>query len=112
ADALGMHRHTLRNYLKQYNVYRRFSVISDADLDILTKQFKKFRPASGLRYLIGFLSTHGLKFQREKVRQSLRHVDRLGRILRKHTLQRREYVSPRPNFTWHMGWLSQVNKMG
>ncbi|KAJ6452931.1 hypothetical protein C8R45DRAFT_1112712 [Mycena sanguinolenta] len=36
ADALGMHRNTLRNYLKRYNVYRRFSTISDADLDIDT----------------------------------------------------------------------------
>lgn len=33
ADALGMHRNTLRNYLKLYGVYGRYSSISDSDLD-------------------------------------------------------------------------------
>ncbi|KAJ6570734.1 hypothetical protein B0H10DRAFT_1714516, partial [Mycena sp. CBHHK59/15] len=63
ADGLGMHRNTLRNYLKLYGVYRRYSDISDHNLDILTKHFKNVKPSSGLRYLIGFLRTHGLKVQ-------------------------------------------------
>ncbi|KAJ7496212.1 hypothetical protein B0H11DRAFT_2385644, partial [Mycena galericulata] len=67
ADGLGMHRNTLRNYLKLYGVYDRYSNISDRDLDILTKHFKRLKPSSGLRYLIGFLRTHGLKIQKERV---------------------------------------------
>ncbi|KAJ7476046.1 hypothetical protein FB451DRAFT_962268, partial [Mycena latifolia] len=63
ADALGMHRNTLRNYLKMYGVYHRYSDISDKDLDILTRQFKRIKPSSGLQYLIGFLRTHGVKVQ-------------------------------------------------
>ncbi|KAJ7070213.1 hypothetical protein B0H15DRAFT_763291, partial [Mycena belliarum] len=63
ADGLGMHRNTLRNYLKMYGVYDRYSNITDKDLDILTRQFKRIKPSSGLRYLIGFLRTHGLKVQ-------------------------------------------------
>ncbi|KAJ7477545.1 hypothetical protein FB451DRAFT_960025, partial [Mycena latifolia] len=63
ADALGMHRNTLRNYLKLYGVYGRYSDISDRDLDILTHHFKRTKPSSGLRYLIGFLRTHGVKVQ-------------------------------------------------
>ncbi|KAJ7727444.1 hypothetical protein DFH07DRAFT_896240, partial [Mycena maculata] len=58
-----MHRNTLRNYLKMYGVYERYSNISDRDLDILTRQFKRLKPNSGLRYLIGFLRTHGVKIQ-------------------------------------------------
>ncbi|KAJ7430994.1 hypothetical protein B0H11DRAFT_2262604 [Mycena galericulata] len=57
ADALGIHRNTLRNYLKMYNVYNRYSDLSDHDLDILTRHFKQVKPKSGLRYLIGFLKT-------------------------------------------------------
>ncbi|KAJ7348274.1 hypothetical protein DFH08DRAFT_640143, partial [Mycena albidolilacea] len=60
---LGMHRNTLRNYLKLYGVYRRYLQISEADLDILTKKFKEGKPDSGLRYLISFLRTHGVKVQ-------------------------------------------------
>ncbi|KAJ7743026.1 hypothetical protein DFH07DRAFT_925404, partial [Mycena maculata] len=41
ADGLGIHRNTLRNYLKQYGVYKRYSDLSDQDLDILTKHFKR-----------------------------------------------------------------------
>ncbi|KAJ7722311.1 hypothetical protein B0H16DRAFT_1227687, partial [Mycena metata] len=64
ADGLNMHRNTLRNYLKKYNVYQRFTGLSDHDLDILTRQFKRDRPKAGLRYLIGFLKTHGIKVQK------------------------------------------------
>ncbi|KAJ7937858.1 hypothetical protein B0H13DRAFT_1852155 [Mycena leptocephala] len=44
AKALGIHRNTLRNYLKQYGVYKRYSDLSDHDLDILTRQFKRVKP--------------------------------------------------------------------
>ncbi|KAK7001954.1 hypothetical protein R3P38DRAFT_2648675 [Favolaschia claudopus] len=80
ANALGMHRNTLRNYLKYYNVYKRYTDITDYDLDILAKQFKHSKPKSGLRYLIGFLRTHGVKVQRERVRKSLLRIDGLGQV--------------------------------
>jgi hypothetical protein len=102
ADGLGIHRNTLRNYLKRYGVYQRYSDLSDHDLDILTKRFKRVKPSSGLRYLIGFLRTHGVKVQRQRVRKSLLRIDGLGQILRKHAIVRRDYYSPRPNSVWHM----------
>ncbi|KAK6983886.1 Integrase catalytic domain-containing protein [Favolaschia claudopus] len=102
ADALGIHRNTLRNYLKMYRVYNRYSDISDHDLDILTRRFKQIKPSSGLRYLIGFLRTHGLKVQKERVRKSLCRIDGLGQVLRKHAIARRDYYAPRPNAVWHM----------
>lgn len=112
ADALGMHRNTLRNYLKLYGVYGRYSSISDSDLDILTRQFKRLKPSSGLRYLIGFLRTHGVKVQRERVRKSLLRIDGLGQVLRKHTITRREYYSPRPNSVWHIDGHHKLIKWG
>ncbi|KAJ6452930.1 hypothetical protein C8R45DRAFT_761079, partial [Mycena sanguinolenta] len=70
------------------------------------------KPASGLRYLIGFLSTHWVKVQRERVRRSLLRVDGLGRILRKHALHHREYESLRPNSTWHIDGYHKLIKWG
>lgn len=112
ASALNMHRNTLRNYLKYYGVYQRYANLSDHDLDILTKRFKSCKPNSGLRYLIGFLKTHGIKVQRERVRKSLLRIDGLGPILRQHTLNRREYESPRPNSVWHMDGHHKLIKWG
>lgn len=112
ADALGVHRNILRNYLKLYGLYGRYSNISDNDLDILTKQFKRVKPSSGLRYLIGFLRTHGVKVQKERVRKSLLRIDGLGQVLRKHTIIRREYYSPRPNSVWHMDGHHKLIKWG
>lgn len=113
ADALGMHRNTLRNYLKIHGVYRRFTDISDSDLDILTTHFKRLKPNSGLRYLIGFLKVHGIKVQRQRVRHSLRRVDGLGQALRTHAaLNRREYSVPRPNAMWHLDGHHKLIKWG
>lgn len=66
ADALGMHRNTLRNYLKLYGVYHRYSKISENDLGILTKHFKRVKPSSGLRYLIGFLQLMVLRSRKNR----------------------------------------------
>jgi hypothetical protein len=63
ANKLGIHRNTLRYYLKAYNVDNQFSAISDADLDILVKTFRETKPDSGLRYLVGFLVNMGLKYK-------------------------------------------------
>ncbi|KAJ7101895.1 hypothetical protein C8R44DRAFT_593464, partial [Mycena epipterygia] len=40
--------------------------------------------------------------QQRRVRKSLICVDGLGQVLRRHTIERRDYESARPNSTWHM----------
>ncbi len=112
ANALEIHRNTLRNYLKKYNVYQRFTALTDHDLDILTHHFKREKPKGGLRYLIGFLKTHGVKVQKRRVRLSLIRVDPLGHVLRRHVIERRDYQSARPNSTWHMDGHHKLIKWG
>jgi len=105
ANKLGIHRNTLRYYLKVYGVDNQFSAISDTDLDILVKTFRETKPDSGLRYLVGFLRQHGLKVQGERVRASVARVDKLGRTLRRRRqekIKRREYRVSRPNALWHI----------
>ena len=102
ADALEIHRNTLRNYMKLYGVLARFSEISDRDLDILVRHFKKHKPTSGLRYVIGFLKRHQIRVQKRRVRLSMRCIDGLGQTLRNHeAIDRRTYQVPRSNYLWH-----------
>lgn len=103
ARLLGIHRHTLRTYLKHYNVDYKFAALSDGDLDILVKTFRSVKPESGIRYLVGFLRRHGLRIQKTRLITSIGRVDRLGRTLRERTaIRRRKYKVSRPNALWHM----------
>lgn len=102
AAALNVHRHTLRKRLQELGLYKKFDEIDDADLDLLTRQFKAKKPTSGLRYLRGHFRRHGLRVQRERARYSLKRVDALGQALRTRlALRRRRYKVPRPNYLWH-----------
>lgn len=60
AKILGIHRHTLRTYLKHYKVDYKFAALSNHNLDLLVKTFRSVKPKSGIQYLIGFLRNHGL----------------------------------------------------
>ena len=102
ADAIGIHRNTLRNYMRLYGVYTRFSEISDRDLDLLIQHFKNHKPTSGLRYAMAFLRRHGLRIQKRRIRMSMRRIDGLGQTLRNHeAIDRRTYEVPRSNYLWH-----------
>ncbi|KAJ7639841.1 hypothetical protein DFH06DRAFT_925737, partial [Mycena polygramma] len=84
-------------------VYHKFSNLSRASLDAFVKQFRTEKPDSGIRYLIGFLRTQGLRIQRRRVFSSVHRVDRLGRTLRRRvTIPRTKYHVSRPNAMWHI----------
>ncbi|KAI9458800.1 hypothetical protein HD554DRAFT_2029476, partial [Boletus coccyginus] len=55
ASALGVHRNTLRLYMKKHGIDRRYSSLSNSELDRLVIQFKTRCPESGVRYVMGFL---------------------------------------------------------
>ena len=78
AKVIGVHRNTLRYYLKFHDINTKFSSISDRNLDFLIKMFQHTKPDFGIRYLVGFLRCHGLKVQIERVRASMKRVDHLG----------------------------------
>ncbi|KAG1887707.1 hypothetical protein F4604DRAFT_1534008, partial [Suillus subluteus] len=63
AKTLGVHRNTLRLYMKHHGVERKYSDLTNTDLDLLIKEFKKKRPDSGIRYIVGYLCRHGLRVQ-------------------------------------------------
>ncbi|KAJ3720906.1 hypothetical protein C8R42DRAFT_553095, partial [Lentinula raphanica] len=64
AKVTGVHRHTLRQYLKKNGINYQFATLTDEQLDTITRLFKASKVNSGLRYLHGFLNMHGLRVQR------------------------------------------------
>ncbi|KAJ7704742.1 hypothetical protein B0H16DRAFT_1217365, partial [Mycena metata] len=64
AKILGVSRPTLIKHLKEHGVLYKFTNLTKAELDALVKSFRRAKPDSGLRYLIGFLRRHGLRVQR------------------------------------------------
>ena len=102
AKALNMHRHSLRRNLKSCGIRRTFSTLTDSQLDTIVRAYKAAKPDSSMRYLIGFLRSHGLRVQTARIYQSLHRVDGLGATLRqRRAVRRREYQSSRPNALWH-----------
>jgi len=103
AWVLGVHRNTLRIYMRRHNIEQRYTDISDADLDHLVTEFKKRRPESGIQYLIGFMRKNGVRIQYHRVIQSLCRIDCLGQALRDRRVKaRRKYHVKRPNALWHI----------
>ena len=71
AQSLGVHKNTLRAYMKEYGIERKYTLLNNEELDSLVKEFKCQGPESGLRYAIGFLRQRGLRLQRRRVMLSL-----------------------------------------
>ena len=89
--------------MKNHNIERKYTCISDADLDKLIAEFKARQPDSGFRYIIGFLRKSGIRVQYRRIIQSIRRIDRLGQALRtRRVMTRRKYHVERPNALWHM----------
>lgn len=102
AKSLKIHRHTLRRNMRSYGIKRTFTALSNDHLDLIVRAYKDNKPDSGMRYLIGYLRSKGIRIQKSRVYASLGRVDGLGRALRQRTaIVRREYHSTRPNALWH-----------
>jgi len=61
ATSLGIHRNSVKNYMKLYNIVRKpFSSITDPLLDSTIKRFKDSHPNAGIRYIRGFFLHQGI----------------------------------------------------
>jgi hypothetical protein len=102
AGVLGIHRNTLHLHMKHHSIEWKYSQLSNADLDDLMTEFKKWRPESGIHYIVGFLRQHGICMQHHHVVQSLHWIDRLGQVLHNRQVKRRrQYRVKHPNSLWH-----------
>ena len=69
------------------------------------KRLHQNQPFSGVSMMWGSLRAEGVKVTRVRVRQMLRSIDPLGRILRSipGSVRRQPYSVPGPNSLWHIG---------
>ena len=114
ARALNVHRHTVRHYLRLYEIQKKeYSWLSDEELDALVEEFKKKRPMTGLSYLRGHLLQQGWWIQRNRLLASISRVDGVQKALRNNSaIKRRKYVSPVPNTVWHMDGYHKLGPWG
>lgn len=113
AKAVGVHRNTLTNNLKELGIQRQFDALSAGDLDNIIRDYKKTRPSSGIGYVLGHIRRLGLRVQRRKVVASMHRLDRLGMALRqRRTIVRRKYKTSRPNSMNHMDGYHKLIRWG
>jgi hypothetical protein len=99
---VGVHRNTLSRKAQQLGLARRYSEITDDQLDELLREYREKHPDTGASYVIAFLQDQNIRLQRWRVRDALRRVDGVGVRLRTRTaITRREYCNPRPMAMWH-----------
>ncbi|XP_029998101.1 uncharacterized protein LOC115424840 [Sphaeramia orbicularis] len=112
---LSVNIRTLYNHRTQLGLldYGNFNNISNDDLDYLINEVLRQTPGSGETYITGSLRGRGIRVQRWRVRERLRIVDPVGRMLRgRRAIQRRVYNVSIPNQVWHIDTNHKINPWG
>ncbi|KAG6374552.1 hypothetical protein JVT61DRAFT_3897 [Boletus reticuloceps] len=103
AQTLGVHRNTLRCHLRMVGLSKKYSDITDEELEICIRRYKCDRPNAGLQFVITFLKSHGIHVQRARIQSSMQRINPLGRLIRyQAAIKRRVYESPQSNYVWHI----------
>ncbi|KIM52336.1 hypothetical protein SCLCIDRAFT_53860, partial [Scleroderma citrinum Foug A] len=63
ARILGINRKALWQTMWKYGLKWSYTLLSNDKLDKLVKTFKKHKPESGFRYLLGHLRLQGIRLQ-------------------------------------------------
>ena len=100
---LGVSERTLHRRRIEYGIDANFSVITDDNLGAKIREILRLTPYSGERYVRGSLRGRNITVQRERVRESLRRVDPIGKNMRtRYAICRMVYNVPGPNHLWHI----------
>ena len=105
AKMMGRSSRTIRRRITDYGLEPclSFSNIEDQLLDLIVEDVQRQYPNWGEKSVQGHMSSVGLKVQRWRIRDSLRHVcpsavrERFRRVI-----HRRKYSVPYPNSLWHI----------
>lgn len=106
AKMLGVSRCTIHRRMKDFGLDNstKYNAISDLELDNKIKHFYLRNGSScGQIYVMGYLTSIGLKIQRARVRKSMNRIDPENTALRwGAVVSRRIYSVPWPNSLWHI----------
>ncbi|XP_026113394.1 uncharacterized protein LOC113091927 [Carassius auratus] len=112
---LSVNIRTLYNHRRQLGLvdYGTFTNISNDDLDRHITEVLQQTPGSGETYITGSLRGRGIRVPRWRVRERLRIIDPVGRVLRgRRAIQRRVYNVSVPNQLWHIDTNHKLNPWG
>lgn len=99
--------------MKELDINRDFTEITDEDLDGIIREYKQQRPTAGLSYIMGYLRSEKLHIQRWRVAASHNRVSPLAAELNgAEAIQRRTYWVKRPNSLWHCDGYHKLIKYG
>ena len=104
AHALQVSRSTLWRRLKEadYEI-KKYTDISDDELDSIVAQIQRGNPNCGLQLMYGYLRDRGVHVQRYRLRESVVRIDPLKRMVRwQQVVSRRTYSVKRSNSLWHI----------
>ena len=80
-----------------------FSDIGDDELDEIVREAANSHPKFGLRMMIGYLQSKGVRVQRKQIRYSFLRIDPIGLMQRwKMAIKRRVYNVKYPLSLWHI----------
>ena len=89
--------------MKQNGIEKKYSSLTNTELDELIACFKTGHLESGLYYMVGFLCRHGYHVQYSHVQHSLHWLDHVGQVLKNWKLRKRcKYHVKQPNALWHI----------
>jgi DNA-binding Lrp family transcriptional regulator len=105
ANLLGISIATLNRRRRELNIsneIRRYSTITDNELDILMRRIKHVQPFSGESIIYELLISIGYKIQRQRIRESIHRIDPIGPAVRwSNFVERQPYKVAGPNSLWH-----------
>uniref|UniRef100_A0A3B1JFC5 Integrase catalytic domain-containing protein n=1 Tax=Astyanax mexicanus TaxID=7994 RepID=A0A3B1JFC5_ASTMX len=82
-----------------------YSPLTNEELDHIVTDVHRSHPNTGYKLAHGLLKARGVRVPISRLRDSFRRIDAEGvcmRRLRLHTLRRRQYSVPGPNYLWHI----------
>ena len=101
SDLLSVSERTLRRWRANVDLSVSYTDMEDDELDSNLRQIVWSCPSMGERMAGGALRARGIRIQRRRLRDSMRRIDPVGRLMRKlQVMRRRVYKVEGPNALW------------
>ena len=105
AEMIGVSRSTLYRRMESegIDIRKKYTTISDSDLDCVVKAIKQIHPNDGEHLMIGHLRHRNVFVPRHRTRAAIHRVDPVNTAIRRTvTVRRRVYHVEGPNSLWHI----------
>lgn len=101
SDLLSVSERTLRRWRANVDFSVSYTNMDDDELDSHLRQILRSCPSMGERMAGGALRARGIRIQRQRLRDSMRRIDPVGRLMRRlQVMRRRVYRVEGPNALW------------